>query len=140
MKIYYAFLWAWDKTITKLIDYQIKQNRFDIDWVKFVIERQKIIDSLYIDGKCYDVTEYAFMTSDSFESDDTRFHFSSATALIYLGHIDNCRVWVHEFTEMALIKLLNEWGEQWRSEIRFGKRRQRIPHILASLTEFGVKW
>jgi hypothetical protein len=112
-----------------------------IDWVEFVKERQDIINVLYVDeaeiGKCYDVTEYAFVLVDD---DDTRFHFSSATALIFVGDLDNCGVWVHEFTEMVLIQILHDWGLPWRNDVKFGRSKRRIPHVIASIIESGIRW
>lgn len=102
----------------------------EIDWVKFVIERQEKIN-----GKVYDATEYVFLSSKKFKSRDSRFHFSSATALICPEDINDLGFWIHEFTEMALIKLLDSWEEPWRNCILFEKCEQRIPHIIAFLIE-----
>lgn len=97
-------------------------------YVEFVCARQKLRKE-----KSYDVFEYAFFSNK--EITRSRFHFSSATALISPKDINILGVWVHEFTEMALVELLNDWEEPWRKEIKFEKYNERIPHIIAFLVE-----
>jgi len=98
--------------------------------VEFVCARQRRREK-----KSYDIFEYAFFSNDEIKTSGSRLHFSSATALISPKQIGNLGMWVHEFTELTLIEILNEWRKPWRNNTTFKNRPEfkltTIPHFMA---------
>jgi hypothetical protein len=51
-------------------------------------------------------------------------------------YMENCGFWMHELTELTIIRILNRWGVNWRRQITFKNYKSaRIAHFISS---FGL--
>lgn len=45
---------------------------------------------------------------------------------------EDCGFWIHEFTELAIIRILNNWGKNWKKFIGFkGFKPAKIAHFIS---------
>ena len=98
-------------------------------YVDFIISRLR-------EKNCYDMTQYEFYCTTEINPPASGEHWASWTCLVAPQLVGNCGFWVHEFTEMSIIQILNRWQMPWRNRIEFaGFKRATVCHLIAP---FGV--
>jgi len=47
-------------------------------------------------------------------------------------YMENCGFWLHELTELSIIRILNRWKYPWRNWVRFrGFKEAKIAHFIS---------
>ena len=80
-----------------------------------------------------------YVCDESIGKNDSYVDFRTSEFIVHPNVIENCGFWVHEFSEIALIQLLNStWlRKPWMRTLKFdGFRATTIAHLI---TPFGMK-
>jgi len=84
--------------------------------------------------KSFNAHDFAFYSGDEIKGNESRFHVSSRVFVVPKQQINNCGFWIHEFTELSIIGLIESEGLDWRRFInwkKYGFKSTIISHIIS---------
>lgn len=86
------------------------------------------------DTRTFNAYNYIFLSTDEVKKNESRFYISGRMFVISPKQINNCGFWVHEFSELSIIGLIESEGLDWRRFIdwkKYGFRSTIVSHIIS---------
>lgn len=101
-----------------------------MDYVDFIVSENRKRKPVSFDG-----LDYTFFCSKDIKPlSRSGIWFSSQVIVFHENYLERCSFWVHEFTELAVVKLLDAVGINWRKEIKMaGFKSTTISHLISPM-------
>ena len=85
----------------------------------------------------FDARQFEYISNPTISKCESGFSFLRGQCRVNPEFVEDISFWVHEFSELSIIRILNGWKKPVRRLVIFdGFKSTRVPHFI---TPYGVK-